>query len=235
MKCSRPNCTRTANRQQLCHAHYEYAPARGYVDAAPTRRRIELLLSRGLGWRQIHELTGLSPAWWRQMGDRVQVRTHHKVHAVPVPDGFVAGGLVPAVGTIRRIKALAAMGWPSTQLGSRIGRNPKFLSQLLQRTQVNSATAAMVDELYRELCMIPGPSNSARFHARRNNWTAPLAWDDIDDPHEKPNLGKHELISATERIEELQALGVTDIHKIAKRLGIKVESVERQLYREKAA
>jgi hypothetical protein len=66
--------------------------------------------------------------------------------------------------------------------------------------------------------------------ARAKGYFPPLCWDDIDDPDEKPQRGKHEPVSATERIEELRELGVTDVNRIAERLRIQPRSVERQLY-----
>lgn len=233
--CSRPNCTRIANRQRLCHSHYERAPIRGYIDSGPTKQRIQLLLSRGVGWAGIEEDTGLTPSWWSQVGDRVQALTAQRVFSVPVPGRVVAGGDVCAVGTVRRIQALSAIGWPSTQLGAQIGHNPRYLSQLLRRTRIQSRTAEKVDALYRKLNMTVGPSPSTKAYAKAKGWAPPLAWNNIDDPTEKPNTGVHVPITAAERIAELHDLGITDVRQIAAMLRIKPESVERTLYPSRSA
>lgn len=233
MKCQRSKCTRTANRQGLCHAHYGYAPLRGYVDAGPTKERIDLLLSLGVGWAGL-ESHGVSFQWWRQIGDRVQARVEAKVLSIPIPASVVAGGCVPAIGSVRKLQALAAMGWPFSLLGPRVGHGQQYLSQILARESVWSRTAAVIDSLYRELSMVPGPSQFVRDRARRLGWVTALAWDDIDDPTEQPNLGAHVRLTAEERISELHDLGITDIREIAAHLGIKPESVERQLDRSAA-
>ena len=234
MKCKRPKCSRQANRQGLCHQHYEHAPVRGYVDGEPTRERLRLLLARGVGFRGIYEQTGLSVYWLMNSTSRVQALTEQKVFSIPVPRAVVPGGFIPALGTHRRIQALSAIGWAQTVLGPKVGRAPQWANQLLARDVIRSATAAVVDNLYRELHMTPGPSKQARLTASRHRWAPPLAWDDIDDPDEKPKLGRRKTVTASERIAELHQLGIRDPREIAKRLGIQPDSVKQQLRREVA-
>lgn len=153
-KCSRLKCTRVASRQGLCNTHYESsAVVRGYVDAGPVLEHVQLLMDRGMGWRGLADATGLSQRWfWLiQRGGRVQAGTARRVLAVPVPPYVVAGGEVPAIGTIRRIRALAAIGWPAAVLSRRLGYCDKYLSQFGQSDTVQSRSAAKVDALYREL------------------------------------------------------------------------------------
>lgn len=233
MKCSRMKCTRTVNRQGLCHSHYDYAPLRGYVDSSPTKARIELLLSLGVGWGGL-EAQGVSMQWWRQIGSRVQARVEAKVFAIPVPQRMVPGGCVPAVGSVRKLQALAAMGWPFALLAPRVGHGPQYFSQLLHRDQLLSRTAAMIDSLYRELHMVPGPSQAVRDRSRRLGWVTALAWTDIDDPTDVPDVGERVRVSAIERISELREVGITDRRSVAARLGILPESVLRTLERSAA-
>lgn len=230
VKCSRPNCPNSVRRQGVCAKHYDRLPARGYVDSGPTKARIELLLSRGIGWAGL-EAAGISQQWWRQCGDRVQARVERKVLSIPVPERVIAGGTIPAIGTIRRLQALAAMGWPFTMIGPMLGHHERYPSQLMRRTVVLSSTAAKVDEVYRELAMKPGPSDWVRTVARGKGWQTAFAWDDIDNPGEAPDVGERVRVSRTEQIEELREIGVTDVCQIATRLGIQPGSVERQMYR----
>lgn len=230
MICVRLKCTRVANRQGLCHSHYGRAPQRGYVDSAPTKRRLELLLSRGIGWARLED-AGITPQWWRQVGDRVQVRTEARVLAIPVPGRVIAGGEIAAVGTVRRLQALAAMGWPFDVLSPLAGHGPRYLSQLMKRDVLFSSTARKVDELYQTLAMTLGPSNRIRVRSLNRGWVTALAWDDIDDPDETPNVGLRQFATQFERVTELQALGVRDVNRIAERLGTKPKSVERLLAR----
>ena len=228
--CKRPKCTRQANRQGLCHQHYEREPMRGYVDAQPTRERIQLLLDRGMGWRGIEDATGLSVGWLKKHAGRVQARTQHRVFSIPVPRRVVAGGEVDAWPTRRRIQALAAIGWPQYVISEKCGWQPKYANYLLGRDVVLSSTAARVDAVYRSLCMTPGPSEAAVRIAKRHGWIPPLGWDDIDDPNERPVLHTDEKVSFADKFLELREFGL-GMEAIAERMGISVTSVERQMYR----
>jgi hypothetical protein len=97
--------------------------------------------------------------------------------------------LVPALGTVRRLQALAAMGWPVSWAGPQSGISDTHARMLVRSRHgsVSASVAARVDEVYRRHCMAPGPSAFARGHARRNNWVTAVAWDDIDDPRDKPH------------------------------------------------
>lgn len=95
---------------------------------------------------------------------------------------------LPALGTARRMQALAAIGWTVAQTGRDAGLTPSWCRELVtgRRPRVTRETAAAVDAVFRARCMTPGPSRHARSCAARNGWPPPLAWDDIDDPGEKP-------------------------------------------------
>lgn len=89
---------------------------------------------------------------------------------------------VDATGTIRRLQALAAIGWSTVDLAEYLDRSPCDLRKT--RTgywpTVRRGTAQAVAALYEQLCMTPGPSKVARAAAARGGWLPPLAWDDID-------------------------------------------------------
>jgi len=133
-------------------------------------------------------------------------------------------GPVDATGTIRRLRALAAMGWPMKQLAAMSGVAMPTISYLMhhRRATVYSRTAAKVAALYDELSMKEGNSQRSRLRARRHGWAPPLAWDDetIDDPN----------ASFPEKFGEMRELGFSDL-VIAQRLGIKPGSLLRQLNR----
>ncbi|MEV7364294.1 hypothetical protein [Streptomyces sp. NPDC091299] len=104
---------------------------------------------------------------------------------------------VPALGSSRRLQALAAMGWPVSWAGPQAGITDTYARLLVRgrHQTVSSGVAARIDAVYRQHCMIPGPSEFARGHARRNEWVTAVAWDDIDDPNDKP----HSVIGRCER------------------------------------
>lgn len=138
---------------------------------------------------------------------------------------------VSGLGTARRIKALVAIGYTQADIAERIGWSPANLSKLLDEDgMVSASTARTIDALYHQLCMTPGPSVRARQRAKKLGWAPPLAWDDIDDPDETPNIGAERRVSFAERYLEMRELGLRH-HEIAARMGIDLESLNRQLYR----
>ena len=99
---------------------------------------------------------------------------------------------VPAVGTVRRIQALQALGWGIPALARESGlpvptlRNPAYRGE-----RVRTATADRVSAMYERLAMVRPDgmyAERSRRQAARKGWLPPLAWTDIDDPDEHPDL-----------------------------------------------
>lgn len=99
-------------------------------------------------------------------------------------------GLVPAVGTVRRLRALARAGWTLQLLGDELGCTWQRIRHLrdARTDHVNITTHIAVAGLYARLADRCGPSNRARQHAERQGWLGPLWWDadTIDDPTHNP-------------------------------------------------
>lgn len=101
-------------------------------------------------------------------------------------------GLIDATGTIRRIRALATIGWSFRYLAERRGHESGAcaIRQLAsgQRHKVTADTARAFALLYDELCTSDGPSVRAVTWARKRGWHGPEAWTDptIDDPAAEP-------------------------------------------------
>jgi transcriptional regulator with XRE-family HTH domain len=95
---------------------------------------------------------------------------------------------VPALGSMRRVQALAVMGWPVSHTGAAAGIRGTLVNELVagRRKRVPLREAQEIARVFRERCMTPGPSKKARTCALRNGWASPLAWDDIDNPDERP-------------------------------------------------
>jgi hypothetical protein len=98
--------------------------------------------------------------------------------------------LVPAIGARRRIRALNAIGWPTTILAQRLGHPDRLvLNDSLRRDHITYKTWADCRDLYNELSGTQGPSIDGGRRARtRGGYAPPLAWydRDIDHPHTKP-------------------------------------------------
>ncbi|MEU9806247.1 DNA-binding protein [Mycobacterium sp. NPDC050853] len=244
MKCTRGNCsgnsrarTRSSFRQGLCKQHYELAE-RGYVDSAPVRARLTLLHAAGYSWAHIAELADLSEHGVRLIrdGEYDSVRMHSAkaILTIPIPGRFDGSGYVSTVGTVRRLQALAAIGWSFDALAKMMGTHRNVLLSLLKRERMLARRAREIAELFTRLHLTPGPSEKARRHARGNGWPVPFAWDEdtIDDPSATPDLGGES--TWMQEYEDLQWV-CEDDEKIAEAMGIQPDSVKTQLRRKGAA
>lgn len=92
-------------------------------------------------------------------------------------------GLVPAAGTVRRLRALVALGWPPAVLRARSGLAVEALL-CAEGALVAPDIAARAHALFEPLSMAIGPDAALREWARAERWLPPLAWThvDIDDP-----------------------------------------------------
>jgi DNA-binding XRE family transcriptional regulator len=102
--------------------------------------------------------------------------------------------MVPAIGTRRRIQALMAMGHSGTVIAQALGVTAQAVHKIETGTSpsVFAATAERVAEAYERLCMTLPTGyhrNRVRNRAARLGYAPPLAWDNIDDPGERPNRG----------------------------------------------
>ncbi|MFF3324927.1 hypothetical protein [Streptomyces sp. NPDC002889] len=166
--------------------------AAAYVDRAVVVAHINRLIASGWSQTAIYTTAGVARrtlwSWLNGTVEGVQHSAAARVLALrPVsrtPD------LVPAIGTARRLQALAAMGWPVTRSGIEAGISDTHARNLARgrRQQVTKEVAQKVDVYYRQRCMRPGPSACAKTVALRNGWVTAVAWDDIDDPNDIPHI-----------------------------------------------
>lgn len=150
---------------------------------------------------------------------------------------------VDPTGTIRRIQALAAIGWPIIWTAEQTGYHYSYVFTILggRLHSIPRPVAQRVAALYREYSRRQGHSQHTRTIARRNGWHGPLAWDDIDDPNERPEteqpveneLSRNELAAVRRaEIEHLDGFNLPT-HEIAARLGIgesTVAAIVRELH-----
>lgn len=96
---------------------------------------------------------------------------------------------VPSIGTTRRIRALQAIGWRLGDIDQALGHGDgwnNYAHNLTRQDRIHASTAAKVAAVYERLSMTPGPSGRTRAIAKNRRWAPPLAWNNIDDPNEKP-------------------------------------------------
>jgi hypothetical protein len=224
-----------------------YGTWQPFVDAEPVRQHLAMLRQHNISYIRAAELAGLYPATVGRIiysfGNgkppraRVRVETAQALFAIQPADG--TPNRIDATGTIRRLQALGAIGWPFRTLGPHIGVNPSTPGRLLAQDTLYATTANAVTDAYERLSRLnpedhgvpPIAAIKARLRAQRNNWRDPQFWEDngrIDDPDFDPD-------AKTPRIEQIAQdawwLLRAGEHRnvIAARLGISRDYVDRAL------
>jgi len=254
-QCIRKDCPKVAVGRGLCANHLKQwtlrqrAYGRFDNDRRPVdapQQRLRELRDAGIGLRQIQALTGLERVTLYKLMDPgrhwCSSRTHDLILAIPAaaphqlanPNAFI-----DSTGTIRRLRALARIGYGGTQVTQLLGIADRTALGTLytgKAKKITAGKALAISELFDTLEMTEGPSRIARDRAIKKGWPLPLQWDEdtIDDPAAKPIEGSN-YSPFKERLEELHDMGIRDVNEIAERLDQKPESVKRQLERIKAA
>lgn len=127
---------------------------------------------------------------------RIHIDTERRILAVPIPPPGPSEShvRVAADGTVRRLRALVADGWPTSELARRLGLHLPYLRFLLRRpAAVEHRTAVAVRDLHAAFAGLrpekrgadPGAAERARRYATRKGWADSVWWEDyggIDDP-----------------------------------------------------
>lgn len=186
---------RTANRTYARRAAvygWSERVASHWTDADAAREHIARLQAQGMGYKRVAEKAGLSVSClhtiiWGKHGypaKRILRRNSDAILAVAFDPADSA--VIDPTGTVRRIRAMQAMGWPLREIGSRAGgiQASNLGTIVCSGRGVYAETARRIAAVYDELSMLPGPSARSRSMALSRGWLPPLAWDDdtIDDP-----------------------------------------------------
>jgi hypothetical protein len=176
------------------------------VDAAAVRFRLHRMREAGVGIQRIAALSGIAPSHIRQLLTvrpdgtpavaRVRRRTAERFPALVDAQSVVSSrAQVAALGTARRLQALHAIGWSTTELAARLDVTTQGLRRTMTRTRVTVGTRNAVAALYEELWNVrpdscdaaaAAPAKAARDQAQHRGWLPPLAWDDIDRDPQAP-------------------------------------------------
>ncbi|QIK82425.1 hypothetical protein [Sanguibacter sp. HDW7] len=171
------------------------------TDATPAHNHLDHLRAAGMSWLQIARALGWSTAATkraRTLG-RMERDRAAAILALKVTvslDDLPDGRMVPAVGTRRRLQALACLGWSVKALAEAYRVHYSLLDRAMRGDLTTARTARTVRGMYDDLSMRRRaggrPSAVARTlnDAARRGWAPPLAWDDIDDPTETPDVGE---------------------------------------------
>lgn len=162
------------------------------VPREPARKHVEKLVAAGWSLAAIAEAAGVHPGVVADAANRTDLLRMDRVNreAILKVDGPPRNSYLDQRGTVRRLQALAAIGWPMQQVCVKAGLYPRYGAHVMtknQRTVIAWAAAAIAD-VYDELCMTPAPesgiSKKTRNIARKHGYIPPLAWDDIDNDPE---------------------------------------------------
>jgi AraC-like DNA-binding protein len=215
-RCRRPECVARANasdrerRRKKREGTYQR-----YADAAPVRAHVQQILAAGGSRRAIAAHAGVTEKTIRDLlptrVDGVRMPCRHRMFAenaeriLAVPAEDVIPPYAPALGSIRRLRALVADAWPMLRVAPRVGVGSRYVSQLLGRASVytdfsvRGTTALSVARAYDELrgkrstqCGVGiKAARYARELAKTRNWPPTRYWDQfpgaIDDPHFTPD------------------------------------------------
>lgn len=183
--CKCHDCRKQHSRQRKLHRNGKYRRVPG--DVAITR--IREWVAAGWGPTAIASVCGRSNRWGYDVPTRVTVGPAAAAAIMAADITTATRGYGPAIGAIRRVQALCALGWTiealADELGVAVGTVQRLRAGASSRVAVTVARS--VREGYDRLSMTPGPSARTAAAARSQGCFPPLAWDDIDDPTEQPD------------------------------------------------
>lgn len=138
-----------------------------------------------------------------------------------------AGQDVPAIGVIRRVRALNTLGWSTPVIFEKAGLGSRGRDKMRQEF-VTVRTDANIRRVYNELWNQRPPetnmpervsANRTRRAAARQGWPGPDAWIgvDIDDPHAEPDTTVAEDGPAwfLDELDHLRGLGESKAQALA--------------------
>lgn len=192
-------CTTAASTEA---AKWKYLRATGRGSIVSTTRTIAhiwALRTAGMPDQEIADTAGVGFARLHQIlvAKRIRYYTAAKILAVPIPEAASTrnGAFVSNLGTLRRLRAMTADGWPAPYIEDRIGTGDGYVAYLLRRPAggtVRLFTASAVRRLCDELAgkspeehgVLPRAAAAARDKAADKDWPGTDYWDqeDYDDP-----------------------------------------------------
>lgn len=197
-----------AHNQRRRRRLIAYGQWQPMVDAEPARQYALRLQSSGLSLATQAEKTGVPlPTLCGLLygkspyppSKRIRTETATAILSyTPTLDDYPAGARIDATGSVRRIRALAHLGWTTPTLATHLsfgtartieqaGRSQKLTAQLGRSvrdvyTKLSSVTAE-------DMGVTPWIARRRRNYATAQCWAPPTAWDDdtIDDPAALPD------------------------------------------------
>ena len=252
-RCRCDDCTKAATayekKRRIDHAFGRWD---ALTDAAPVREHITYLAREGVSYRQVAKYAGVahtaildivvgSTRTGGRPRKRVRRETADRILGMrPSVDVMADGRTYPAAGLIRRVHALAALGYSMTWTCDQAGIRMSDLHRITRTGRTSPGTHLKVDAVYRQVGDTPrvGHTHAEKQsisrtlnRARREKWVPPAGWDDID-LDEAPAVADDRVVSLSERRRQdavdLIAGGVAPT-LVADRLGMSVKNLQRIL------
>lgn len=187
--CASPKCTNKAHDQYVkyCNKHaYAKGAINPLVDATMARHHAQRLIDTGVTKCGIAETAGIShDVMIRLMNGtatRLRRRTHNAIMAVTPRESVQH---IPTWQLARRIRALRAAGWRTTELVEHTGLSDSTLLKIQHEhwQHTSRRVALRIRDVYTQLANHPVRPPTA--WVARQHWAKPMEWDDIDDPDEQ--------------------------------------------------
>ena len=249
-RCRRPECVARYNERNNERLRARKAGTyNALVDATQARQHIHRLQRADMSAEATARAAGVSvhsvldilrPHPTKRRGRRRRITPSVEAKILSVRAGDHVSGRINATGTIRRVQALVARGWPVSHIARRAGLSSENAHDLLNRPRVYVTTARAIAAVYDRLRTRQpekyGVSKThvvvARNRAARAGWPPPAYWDRqpgaIDDPEFVPEYGKTRLEITAENARWLMASGM-DRAAAARQLGVDKSYVDRAL------
>lgn len=187
-RCRCEACTNANRRRANQYKMRKLNGVQVWGDIDAVHDHIEMLKSSGISYYAIAKAVGYKnkgQIYAIAIADRITAAAAIRILATTIED-LDDRSFVPALGTMRRLRALGRFGYSTPAIATAIGFDEVTLRKIrngrqrrTRRWVVNAVTA-----YYRANADRPGPCNRSRLYAERRRWLPPMAWDDedFDDP-----------------------------------------------------
>jgi hypothetical protein len=181
-----------------------------FADAEPVRQHLVSLKDGGMPLSRISAATGVHISalgaclyGTAKHPPSRQIRTESAQAVLafhPTLDDYPPLAAIDVTGSLRRLRALAALGWTVRSVAAAAGCGAARFSRLTYTATVSAETARLIRDTYDRLWMRqptddevePAVALRTRRRAADLDWASPLAWDEqaIDDPKARPSAGR---------------------------------------------
>lgn len=229
--CNCQLCTSAATAEAKKWEYLRSIGRSSFVSPGPAIARIWALRAAGMTDHEIDAAADLKSGRLNfiiRTGKPIRHFTAARILAIPVPDHTGEptknGAFVPSLGTVRRLQALTADGWPAKELEQRLGTGQGYVSYFL-RGQAGSTVRLFTAASVRRLCHDlegtepqgnRGAITAARKRAARNNWAGTSYWD--DDDYDNPDFVPATTDAVSKRIDvtHLLSCGISNEEVMAR-------------------